>query len=71
MVAVSVSATSTDNVGPVTTRILSVTSNEPDNGQGDGDTANDNAITGPMTVNLRAERPGKGVVNVVVPKNGK
>jgi hypothetical protein len=39
---------------------LSVTSSEPDNGQGDGDTANDIVITGPMSVNLRAERSGKG-----------
>jgi hypothetical protein len=60
MVAVTVTATATDNAGPVTTRILSVTSNEPDNGQGDGDTANDIQITGPMTVKLRAERSGNG-----------
>jgi hypothetical protein len=60
MVPVTVTATATDAVGPVTLSILSVTSNEPDNGQGDGDTANDIQITGPMTVSLRAERSGKG-----------
>ena len=60
MVAVTVSGTATDAGGAVTYRILSVTSSEPDNGLGDGDTANDISITGAMTVNLRAERSGKG-----------
>jgi len=60
MVAVTVTATAEDAGGPVTTRILAVTSNEPDNGQGDGNTADDIVITGPMTVNLRAERSGNG-----------
>jgi hypothetical protein len=60
MVSVAVTASATDETSAVTTRILSVTSNEPDNGQGDGDTANDIVITGPMTVKLRAERSGKG-----------
>jgi hypothetical protein len=41
-------------------RILSVTSNEPDNGLGDGDTAGDWEITGDLTLNLRAERSGTG-----------
>lgn len=60
MVAVTVSAVATDLVGPVSYRIASVTSSEPDNGLGDGDTANDIEITGAMTVNLRAERAGNG-----------
>ncbi|MBI3885691.1 MAG: HYR domain-containing protein [Opitutae bacterium] len=60
LVAVTVSAAATDAVGPVTYRILTVTSSEPDNGLGDGDTANDIQITGALTVNLRAERSGKG-----------
>lgn len=60
MVAVTVSATASDAVGPVAFRIVSATSNEPDNGLGDGDTANDIVITGNMTLNLRAERSGKG-----------
>jgi hypothetical protein len=41
-----------------------VSSNEPDNGLGDGDTANDWVITGPMTVQLRAERAGNGTGRV-------
>lgn len=60
MVGVTVTANATDDGGPVTTRILSVTSNELDNGLGDGDTANDIVITPPMSVNLRAERSGSG-----------
>ena len=60
MVAVTVSGTATDAAGSVSYRITSVTSNEPDNGLGDGDTANDIKITGAMTVDLRAERSGKG-----------
>ena len=45
---------------PVTFKILSAISNEPDNGLGDGDTAGDIVLTGPMTLNLRAERSGSG-----------
>jgi hypothetical protein len=40
--------------------IISVSSNEPINGLGDGDTAPDWVITGNLTVNLRAERSGTG-----------
>ena len=40
--------------------ITSVSSNEPENGLGDGDTAPDWEITGALTVNLRAERSGTG-----------
>ncbi|MGJ0484671.1 MAG: HYR domain-containing protein [Methylomicrobium sp.] len=40
--------------------IISVSSNEPVNGLGDGDTAPDWIITGKLTVNLRAERSGTG-----------
>ncbi len=61
MVAVTLTATATDAAGaPVTFKILSATSSEPDNGLGDGDTAGDIAITGAMTLNLRAERSGNG-----------
>jgi hypothetical protein len=42
------------------TRIISVASNEPENGPGDGDTAPDWEITGALTLNLRAERAGGG-----------
>jgi len=45
---------------PANHNITSVTSSEPDNGLGDGDTAGDIQITGDLTVSLRAERSGKG-----------
>ncbi len=60
MVSVTVTGNATDAAGAVSYRIVSVTSNEPDNGLGDGDTANDIKITGAMTVDLRAERAAKG-----------
>jgi hypothetical protein len=41
-------------------RILSVSSNEPANGLGDGDTAPDWEVTGPLSLRLRAERSGQG-----------
>ncbi len=41
-------------------RIVSVTSNEPVNSQGDGNTKPDWEITGDLTVDLRAERSGRG-----------
>ena len=40
--------------------IVSVTSNEPINGLGDGNTEPDYEITGKLTLNLRAERSGTG-----------
>jgi rhamnogalacturonan endolyase len=43
-----------------TARILSVSSNEPVDGEDDGNTAPDWEITGALTVNLRAERSGVG-----------
>ena len=60
MVSVSVTGNATEAVSEVTGRILSVTSNEPDNGLGDGDTAGDIVITSPGTVSLRAERAAQG-----------
>jgi hypothetical protein len=60
LVSVSVSGEATEAVSAVIGRILSVTSNEPDNGLGDGDTAGDIVITGPGTVSLRAERAAQG-----------
>ena len=63
MVAVTLNLATTDAVG-VTAYDVTVTSNEPDNGLGDGDTANDIQITGNGTLNprlnLRAERAGNG-----------
>lgn len=41
--------------------LLSVTSNEPDNGEGDGNTINDIVIVDPTKFQLRAERSGIGI----------
>ncbi len=60
MVPVTLNAVATDNVGVTSLKIVSATSNEPDNGLGDGDTPTDIQITGDLTLNLRAERSGKG-----------
>jgi hypothetical protein len=57
MVLVTVSVTATDAVDPSpVNKILSVSSNQPINGTGDGDQAPDWNITGPLQVQLRAER---------------
>jgi hypothetical protein len=62
MVAVAVAANAMDNCGArPACRIVSVSSNEPINGLGDGDTAPDWIINGEdLAVTLRAERSGKG-----------
>ena len=44
----------------VTCNVVSVASDEPVNGQGDGNTEPDWEITGALSVNLRAERSGGG-----------
>ena len=54
-VAVSVSLASACE-GGTTCRIVSISSNEPINGLGDGDTAPDWVITGALTAQFRAER---------------
>ena len=58
-----VEATSEDGITPVVT-LESIDSNEPDNGLGDGDTANDIQLaaysTDDRTFELRAERNLKG-----------
>jgi hypothetical protein len=61
MAAVTVSVTASDagDSAPAA-RIIGVTSNEPVNGTGDGDTGPDWNVTGPLTVDLRAERAGNG-----------
>lgn len=57
----TVKLTVTDNFDPnPALQILSVTSNEPDNGLGDGDTPNDIVIVNNTTLQLRAERSGTG-----------
>jgi hypothetical protein len=58
-VTVSVDVSDVCNATP-TCRIVSVTSNEPENGLGDGNTAPDWRITGALTLELRAERSGTG-----------
>jgi hypothetical protein len=61
MVDIFVNYMASDNCsgGPVTCT-LSVTSNEPINGTGDGDTAPDWKIVDAHHVRLRSERTGKG-----------
>lgn len=60
-VAVSVAVTDACDAGVANRcEIFSVTSNEPINGLGDGNTAPDYQITGKLTLNLRAERSGNG-----------
>lgn len=57
MVLVTVTVVATDAVDDTpTNKILSVTSNQPVDGTGDGDTAPDWNIVGPLQVQLRAER---------------
>jgi hypothetical protein len=60
MVEVTVTAAATDNCGGVGCAIVSVTSNEPQNGTGDGDTAPDWELVDATHVRLRAERSGNG-----------
>lgn len=56
---VAVSVTDICDAAPAC-EIIQVTSNEPVNGLGDGNTAPDWKITGKLTVDLRAERAGTG-----------
>jgi hypothetical protein len=61
MVPVNISALVNDACdSSAVTKIIAVTSNEPVNGSGDGDTSPDWAVTGNLTLNLRAERAGSG-----------
>ena len=61
MVPVTISVSVFDNCDTSPTcQIISIISNEPENGLGDGDTAPDWEITGDLTANLRAERAGNG-----------
>ena len=62
-VVVSVSA-SDQCGGSVSCRIVNVTSNEPEDGLGDGDTSPDWEITGDLTLKVRAERAGTGTGRV-------
>jgi hypothetical protein len=58
MIPVRVSAVVTDTCGEATWKIVSITSSEPEDVKGSGNTAPDWAITGDATANLRAERSG-------------
>jgi len=59
MVAVTVTVIASDLVDPhPTSHIISISSNEAINGNGDGNTSPDWEITGPLTANIRAERAG-------------
>jgi hypothetical protein len=61
MIPITVTVKATDDSGDkVISRIISVTSSEPENGLGDGDTGPDWKITGPLKLQLRAERSGSG-----------
>jgi len=62
LVPVTINYSATDNCAVSTT--LSVSSNEPQNGLGDGDTDVDWVIVDNHTVKLRAERSGKGTGRV-------
>jgi PKD domain-containing protein/FG-GAP repeat protein len=69
LVPITVSVTAIDNCSAATCRIVSIVSNEPVNGTGDGDAAPDWTITGDLTASLRAERSGQGsgrVYSIVV-----
>jgi hypothetical protein len=60
MTSLSLAIDATDNLAVASCAITAVTSNEPVNGTGDGDTAPDWSISGPTTLQLRAERSGRG-----------
>jgi hypothetical protein len=61
MVPISISVEGSDNCDPEPVcEIVSVSSDEPADGPGDGHTLQDWEITGNLTVNLRAERSGLG-----------
>jgi hypothetical protein len=60
MKTVKVAVVAEDACGEVTTRVVQVTSNEPPNGDGDGNTSPDWTISGDGKLQLRAERSGGG-----------
>jgi hypothetical protein len=65
MVPVVVSVSASDQCGgSVSCRIVNVTSNESEDGLGDGDTLPDWEITGDLTLKVRAERAGTGTGRV-------
>jgi len=60
MVDVKLSVCAKDQCGPASWKIISVSSNEPVNGLGDGDTSPDWEIVNGHSLRVRAERSGKG-----------
>jgi Right handed beta helix region len=64
MVSVAVNVSVSDCDPGVSCKIVSVTSNESDDGLGDGDTAVDWKITGDLSLELRGERAGSGTGRV-------
>jgi hypothetical protein len=60
MVPVSITAVATDDCDVPICQVSSVSSNEPVDGLGDGDTSPDWEMTGDLTLNLRSERSGPG-----------
>lgn len=60
MTPISIAANVTDNCSTPTWSVTSVTSDEPVNGTGEGDTEPDWTIAGSHSVTLRAERAGSG-----------
>ena len=64
-VEVTATVLAADNLDPnPVVSLISVTSNEPDNGDDDGDTIDDIVIVDDFTFNLRAERSGIGTGRV-------
>jgi pimeloyl-ACP methyl ester carboxylesterase len=61
LIPVSVAADVSDDLDPAPVcHIVSVAGGEPGNAPGDGNTGSDWNITGPLTLELRAERSGRG-----------
>jgi hypothetical protein len=60
MMPVAIGVSATDNLAVAQCVVTGVASNESVDGTGDGDTAPDWSIDGPLTVSLRAERAGSG-----------
>src|SRR5690606_35931709 len=59
-VEVTAQVSATDDSGHAEYELVSVESNEPDNGRGDGNTTDDVVIVDETTFLLRAERSGRG-----------
>jgi hypothetical protein len=64
MILVTITVVGSDNSGSFTSKIVSVTSSDPTNTTGDGNTGGDWFVTGPLTLDLRAERAQAGVGRV-------